>query len=446
MPRTLESLISLLQNDDSSIESLSIADSKLRNDTCLIINALSNNHSLIHIDIVGNYIGLAGAKTLAKALQVNSKLESLFLDKNHIPTSGFIDIAYALERNFTLRHLPLPIQDINLALKLNSSDKTEAAVNKISELLRRNNNSSTLLRSIKPSSSINSHQHHLNSDSRTYRLIDKLIIHLQQLLDELSSKNYSKDDYKSKSANILSNSNDSLSETKIEAILKVENYLKDAENAKKLFSKLYSQFIQSLQPLLDSNHSLMSAPIKKKVFTFVDDFKSNLESQIQETTALMLQCVQEQCPNIILNSERLQNDLQQIHSNSINSRHFPSKSFLENCIIEQIGSMINFKIEDVLLSIAANICDRILDEIIELLSSSHRLLTENDDNKQSLERSSTPDVLRNRSINLIHERSDSRDSLLEPINKPIQSLIGVTANGEDNPLVKYLFCLPLIIF
>lgn len=83
MPRVLDSLVQLLQDVDASLESLSIADSKLRNDTCLIINALSNNQSLVNIDITGNMMGLPGAKTLAKALQVNSKLESIYMVSEH---------------------------------------------------------------------------------------------------------------------------------------------------------------------------------------------------------------------------------------------------------------------------------------------------------------------------------------------------------------------------
>lgn len=48
--------------------------------------------------IRGNYMGAAGAKTLAKALQINSKLRSILWDKNATPPQGFHDVAYALEK------------------------------------------------------------------------------------------------------------------------------------------------------------------------------------------------------------------------------------------------------------------------------------------------------------------------------------------------------------
>jgi len=54
MPRVLESLVQLLQDEDSVLESLSLVDSKLKNDTCLLINALGSNQSLVNIDVTGN--------------------------------------------------------------------------------------------------------------------------------------------------------------------------------------------------------------------------------------------------------------------------------------------------------------------------------------------------------------------------------------------------------
>ena len=53
MPRVLESLVHLLQDEDSVLESLSLVDSKLRSDTCLVINALGSNQSLVNIDVTG---------------------------------------------------------------------------------------------------------------------------------------------------------------------------------------------------------------------------------------------------------------------------------------------------------------------------------------------------------------------------------------------------------
>ena len=40
-----------------------------------------------------------GARMLAKALQVNTTLQTLYIDQNAITTQGFTDIARALERS-----------------------------------------------------------------------------------------------------------------------------------------------------------------------------------------------------------------------------------------------------------------------------------------------------------------------------------------------------------
>ncbi|MEQ2183729.1 hypothetical protein GOODEAATRI_000993, partial [Goodea atripinnis] len=56
------------------LTSLSLADSKLKADISIVLNALGSNTSLIKLDISGNSMGDMGAKILAKALQINTKL------------------------------------------------------------------------------------------------------------------------------------------------------------------------------------------------------------------------------------------------------------------------------------------------------------------------------------------------------------------------------------
>ena len=81
-----------------ALESLNIADSKLRNDTTVIINALGSNSTLKSLDISGNMMGDIGAKMLAKALTINSTLTKVIWDRNNITALGLRDVALALER------------------------------------------------------------------------------------------------------------------------------------------------------------------------------------------------------------------------------------------------------------------------------------------------------------------------------------------------------------
>lgn len=58
------------------LSSLSLADSRLKAELSMVLNALGSNTSLIRLDISGNAMGDMGAKMLAKALQINTKLRS----------------------------------------------------------------------------------------------------------------------------------------------------------------------------------------------------------------------------------------------------------------------------------------------------------------------------------------------------------------------------------
>lgn len=46
----------------------------------------------------GNSIGDGGARLLAKALQINTRIRTIYYDRNNITLQGYCDLAYALER------------------------------------------------------------------------------------------------------------------------------------------------------------------------------------------------------------------------------------------------------------------------------------------------------------------------------------------------------------
>lgn len=56
------------------LQSLSLSESRLKLGTNVLLSALGSNTSLIALDISGNAMGDTGAKMLAKALQINTKL------------------------------------------------------------------------------------------------------------------------------------------------------------------------------------------------------------------------------------------------------------------------------------------------------------------------------------------------------------------------------------
>ncbi|XP_063521947.1 F-actin-uncapping protein LRRC16A isoform X6 [Pongo pygmaeus] len=126
----LDNLVQMIQDEESPLQSLSLADSKLKTEVTIIINALGSNTSLTKVDISGNGMGDMGAKMLAKALQINTKLRTVIWDKNNITAQGFQDIAVAMEKNYTLRFMPIPMYDASQALKTNP-EKTEDALQKM---------------------------------------------------------------------------------------------------------------------------------------------------------------------------------------------------------------------------------------------------------------------------------------------------------------------------
>eukprot|EP00076_Gallus_gallus_P011964 XP_015128455.2 capping protein, Arp2/3 and myosin-I linker protein 3 isoform X8 [Gallus gallus] len=101
--RTLEEilhkLVQVIQEDDCSLQSLSVAESRLKARTCILVNALGSNACLTKVDLSGNLMEDMGAKMLAKALQINSTLRSLSWDRNNTTAVGFQDIARAMERH-----------------------------------------------------------------------------------------------------------------------------------------------------------------------------------------------------------------------------------------------------------------------------------------------------------------------------------------------------------
>ncbi|KFO71392.1 Leucine-rich repeat-containing protein 16C, partial [Cuculus canorus] len=140
----LHRIVQLTQEDDCPLQSLSVAESRLKLGTTVLLSALGSNTSLVALDISGNAMGDTGAKMLAKALQINTKLRTLVWDRNNTTAHGLLEVAQALERNYTLKLMPLPMNDVAQAYR-NNPEKTEEAVHKLQSCLTRNQLQRTLL-------------------------------------------------------------------------------------------------------------------------------------------------------------------------------------------------------------------------------------------------------------------------------------------------------------
>nr|XP_020026705.1 capping protein, Arp2/3 and myosin-I linker protein 2 isoform X2 [Castor canadensis] len=134
----LHRIVQLMQDDDCPLQSLSVAESRLKLGTNVLLQALGTNPNLTALDISGNAMGDAGAKMLAKALRINTKLRSVIWDRNHTSALGLLDVAQALEQNHSLKSMPLPLNDVTQAQR-SRPELTARAVHQIQACLLRNN-------------------------------------------------------------------------------------------------------------------------------------------------------------------------------------------------------------------------------------------------------------------------------------------------------------------
>ena len=89
-------------------------------------------------------MGDGGARLLAKALQINTRLRKIILDRNNISLqgnfaecrllwflsyylSGYQDITYALQSNYSMKHIPFPTFDLQPAMKT-SPDRVDSII------------------------------------------------------------------------------------------------------------------------------------------------------------------------------------------------------------------------------------------------------------------------------------------------------------------------------
>ncbi|XP_041843062.1 F-actin-uncapping protein LRRC16A-like isoform X2 [Melanotaenia boesemani] len=335
----LDSLVHMIQEEESPLTSLSLADSRLKSDLTIVLNALGSNSTLTRLDISGNAMGDMGAKMLAKALQINSKLRTVIWDKNNTSPQGLQDVAAALEKNFTIRFMPIPIIDASQALKA-SPEKTEDALLKIENYLYRNQETRKYLQ------------------EQAYRLQQGIVTTTtQQMIDRICVK--------------VQDHLNSLKNSEIDAILEdvkaAENLIKDARNSKTLLPNLYHLGSASREEV---NSSSMG-PIQEKLESMAGEVTSVMDQQLQTLLESMMDAAESMCPHVLKRSN-LRPELMKASS----AKMLVPKSFVTKTLLEQSGVDIINKISEVKLSLASFLSDRIVDEILEALSTSQHTLAD----------------------------------------------------------------------
>ncbi|KAJ7395314.1 capping protein, Arp2/3 and myosin-I linker protein 2 isoform X1 [Pitangus sulphuratus] len=175
----LHRIVQLTQEEDCPLQSLSVAESRLKLGTNVLLSALGSNTSLTALDISGNAMGDTGAKMLAKALQINTRLRTVVWDRNNTTAHGLLEVAQALERNYTLKSMPLPMSDVAQAYRSNP-ERTEQAVHKLQSCLTRNQMRQTL-----PAQTFRLQQGILTTSSE--QMVNEICLSVQKHVDILST-------------------------------------------------------------------------------------------------------------------------------------------------------------------------------------------------------------------------------------------------------------------
>ncbi|CAJ1061753.1 F-actin-uncapping protein LRRC16A-like isoform X2 [Xyrichtys novacula] len=335
----LDSLVHLIQEEESPLTSLSLADSRLKTDLTIVLNALGSNSSLTRLDISGNAMGDMGAKMLAKALQINSKLRTVIWDKNNTSPQGLQDVAAALEKNFTIRFMPIPIIDASQALKA-SPEKTEDALLRIENYLYRNHETRKYLQ------------------EQAYRLQQGIVTTTtQQMIDRICVK----------VQDHLNSLRNSETDAILEDVRSAENLIKDARNSKTLLPNLYHLGSTAREEVNAST----AGPIQEKLESMAGEVTTVMDQQLQTLLESMMDAAESLCPHVLKKSN-LRPELMKASS----TKMVVPKSFVTKTLLEQSGVDIINKISEVKLSLASFLSDRIVDEILEALSSSQLTLAD----------------------------------------------------------------------
>ncbi|XP_044116083.1 F-actin-uncapping protein LRRC16A isoform X4 [Neovison vison] len=335
----LDNLVQMIQDEESPLQSLSLADSKLKTEVTILINALGSNTSLTKVDISGNGMGDMGAKMLAKALQINTKLRTVIWDKNNITAQGFQDIAVAMEKNYTLRFMPIPMYDASQALKTNP-EKTEEALQKIENYLLRNHETRKYLQE---------QAYRLQQGivtSTTQQMIDRICVKVQDHLNSL--RNCAGDAVQ-------------------EDLKSAERLMRDAKNSKTLLPNLYHVGGASWA----GASGLSSGPIQETLESMAGEVTRVVDEQLKVLLESMVDAAEDLCPNV-MKKAHIRQDL--IHA-STEKISIP-RTFVKNVLLEQSGIDILNKISEVKLTVASFLSDRIVDEILDALSRCHHKLAD----------------------------------------------------------------------
>uniref|UniRef100_A0A3Q4I2N5 Capping protein regulator and myosin 1 linker 3 n=1 Tax=Neolamprologus brichardi TaxID=32507 RepID=A0A3Q4I2N5_NEOBR len=324
----LQKLVHLVQEEECALQSLSLADSRLRQRGTVLVNALGSNACLRKVDLSGNLLEDSGAKMLSKALQINTTLRSVTWDRNNTTATGFQDVARALEHNFTLQYMPLPLSDVTQAHR-SAPEKTDQALTKIQRALLRNNQTQRFSQK----QALRLHQGLVTSTAE--QVMERLCVRVQQQVCVLKGCEEG------------------------EEVQTARQLLKEARNSRALYPSL-----------CELAHVLsVDGPVKQRLDTLAGELAKAADKELQVVVDSMVSLCRELCPMSCSAAERLSPPL-----SSISEQVSIPRSAIRNALMERAAEDINRALEEVKLSVVSYLTNSIVDQILQELYTTHKTL------------------------------------------------------------------------
>uniref|UniRef100_A0A3B3YEM6 CARMIL C-terminal domain-containing protein n=1 Tax=Poecilia mexicana TaxID=48701 RepID=A0A3B3YEM6_9TELE len=329
LDEVLQKLVSLIQEEECALQSLSLVDSRLRSRGTVLVNALGSNTCLRKVDLSGNNMDDIGAKMLSKALQINTTLRSVTWDRNNTSAAGFLDVARALEHNFTLQYMPLPLSDISQAYR-SAPEKTEQALTKIQRALVRNNQTQRFSQR----QALRLHQGLVTSTAE--QVMERLCVRVQQQLCLLRGAG------------------------EMEEIQAAKQVLKEARNSRALYPSL-----------CELAHVLsVDGPVRQRLDSLAGELAKAADKELQVIVDSMVSLCRELCPLSSSAAERLSPPL-----SSVSERVSIPRSAIRTALMERAAQDIHRALEEVKLSVVSYLTNSIVDQILQELYATHKTLT-----------------------------------------------------------------------
>ncbi|XP_047452249.1 capping protein, Arp2/3 and myosin-I linker protein 2 isoform X2 [Mugil cephalus] len=319
----LHRIAQLIQDEECPLQSLSVCDSKLKTGMHILLSALGGHATLAELDISGNNIGDNGAKMLAKALMTNTKLRTLTWDRNSVTARGFQDVADALERNFTLQQVSLPLADITQSYRSNP-ERTKDALSKIQQYLDRNNKRQCDREELQQ----------VFGTQHSEKLLQSMCQQLEDSLQHLSHCN--------------------IQEVQAD-ILSANEVLQNARESFKLLPSLYDMCENCT-----SDGDFVNSLLTNAATALADEFYRTTQELVQGLNRY----AETVCPRIVQLSS-----VSECLSECVSKRNRQTHVFLRSTLVENTGHIISNKLRELRQTLSVTVAESIIEQVLKDLTT-----------------------------------------------------------------------------